>query len=150
MKKKTKKRIIVLGIVVLLFALYGIWRVRVPVIDAGEITSVYFIFNPVGVTSRKNCKVSDRESVERLCGHVNQMEKDGFAWNRPIKGGGWASVYLDFYKGDVVRWTVGISGGDIIEYRGIVLKKTFHLGEGEAEGLQRLLTEFWERGSDAQ
>lgn len=149
MNRKTKKWIIALGVLLLLFVLYGSWRVRVPVIDAEEITSVYFVFNPVDVTSRKNCMVYDRETVLRLCDHVNQMEKDGFAWNRPIKGGGWESVYLRFDKGDVIRWTVSISGGDIIEYHGAVLTKTFHLGEGEVKELQRILTELWEANPDS-
>ncbi len=148
MKKKTKKWIIAAGIFLSLLVLYGIWRVQVPVIDAGEITAVSFTFNPVGVNSRKNCMVSDRESVRRLCSHVNQMEKNGFAMNRPLKGGGWASVFLAFYKDSVVLWTVSISGGEIVEYKGI-FTRTFHLGEGEAEELQQLLTELWKEKAGA-
>ncbi len=149
MGKKTKKWFIALGVLSLFFVLYGIWRVQVPAVDAGEITAVSFTFNPVGVTSRKNCTVWDQESVRRLCDYVNQMEKNGFAFNRTLKGGGWASVFLNFYKGDVVRWTVSISGGEIVEYQGAFLPKTFHLGEGEAEELQQILTELWEENPDS-
>jgi len=149
MKKKAKKWFIALGILALLFVLYGIWRVQAPVMDGGEITAVSFTFNPVGVTSRKNCMVFDLESVRRLCDHINQMEKNGFAVNRVFKVGGWAEVFLNFYKGDTICWTVSIAGGDLVEYKGAVLKRTFHLGEGEAENLRQLLTQLWEENPDS-
>ena len=146
MKKKTKKWIPALGVLALLFVLYGIWRVRVPEIDAGEITAVSFAFNPVGVAAKERCVVSDRESVRRLCDHVDQMEANGLALNRLVKGGGWAGILLNFYKGDLIRWTVSISGGGVVEYQGAFLPKTFQLKAGEAEKLQQFLTELWEDG----